>query len=146
MNSRAITKATSRGQRPTPVPPAIKLRLVIRLRTTPFGKKLPLARRLAGECGRSLRTVLSWQTAYKQLGYRGLDHRRADCGLCRLYGDAELPRVVEAAVRVRHYGDLRREWRSLALPGSYETFRYWVRKIQVFGYSEASDKWRLLSA
>ena len=116
-----------------------KLRVVVRLLTTPHGAKTAVARRLAAECGRSLRAIFHWRENYRRLGPSGLARVRSDEGSPRLYNAADFDRVIAASVRLRRrpYIKIRQEWITLNLPGSYETFRFWVRRLQTFGYIEA---------
>jgi len=57
-----------------------------------------------------------------------------------LYTPGDFDAVISAAGRIRGHGDTRREWRALGLPGSYQQFRRWVRRLQAFGYIEVPDR------
>jgi len=111
----------------------IKLRVVSRLLTAPRGRKVLTAQQLAAECGRCVRVVYNWHRQFRRFGYAGLIRVRSDSGVPRLYSSAEFDRVGSAASRVLHRGDISLEWRVSGLPGSFETFRAWVRRLQVFG-------------
>jgi hypothetical protein len=120
---------------------AAKLRIVMRLLTTPRGNKATVARQLASECGRNWRSVYRWQQVYCQHGFPGLAHsRRSDKGFPQLYSPPEFESVVVAAGRLRRNPrcKIRREFAALGLPGSYETFRFWVRRLQIYGFVETS--------
>lgn len=108
----------------------IKHRVVIRLRATPFGKKAAVACRLGLECGRAVRTILRWQTQYRNFGLSGLSRSRSDRGISHIFSNSDLEILGQAAVRTRYRGGLAREWRSLGLPGSYRTFCFWIRRLQ----------------
>jgi hypothetical protein len=114
----------------------IKHRAVIRLRATPFGKKADVARRLGLECGRAVRTILRWQTQYRNFGLPGLSRSRSDRGVSHIFSNSDLEILRQAAVRTRYRGGLAREWRELGLPGSYESFRCWIRRLQEQSHSE----------
>lgn len=122
----------------------VKFRVVVRMRTTPFGKKETVARLLAAECGRSTRTVYRWDQLYREHGLSGLSHPRSDRGVPQLYSAAEFESVKVAAERLRRYprSKVRREWKASGVRGSYETFRVWIRRLQAFGYqvSGADEK------
>ena len=126
----------------------IKLRAVIRLLTTPHGKKGTVARLLAAECARSTRTVYRWEQLYRKHGLSGLSHPRSDRGVPQIYSAAEFEAVIEASVRLRRYplSNIHREWKALGLSGSYETFRWWIRRLQVFGFVDTSSQRGELSA
>jgi len=126
--------------------PDLKLRAVTRLLTTPRGRKTGVAQQLASECGRSVRAVFDWQRQFRRWGYAGLAHARADKGVPRVYSASEFERVIQAAGRIRWHGDIRREWRSLKLPGSYQQFRRWVRQLRAFGYVETESRMESRSA
>ena len=108
----------------------LKRRAVVRLMGTRFGRKAGVARRLAVEVGRSVRSVLRWQQQYRTFGSLGLGRSRSDRGISRIYSDSDFEALRCAAVRIRHFGDLAREHRSLGLSGSYRTFCFWVRRLQ----------------
>ena len=125
-----------------------KFRVVVRLLTTPRGRKGAVARLLAAECARSTRTVCRWEQLYRKYGLSGLAHPRLDRGVPQLYSSAEFGSVIAASVRLRRYprSNMHREWKALGLPGSYETFRWWIRRLQVFGFIEAPSQRGELSA
>jgi hypothetical protein len=119
----------------TSVGAELRFRVCLRLLTAPHGAKEQVARRLAAELGRGVRTLFRWQRQYKEFGSEGLDRRRrADKGSSHLYGPNEISRVAQAAWRIRRRGDLTREWRAAGLPGSYSTFVSQVRAMQAAGY------------
>jgi hypothetical protein len=78
----------------------------------------------------SPRTLWNWRRRYLIYGFAGLvRQRRCDSGRPRTHG--LLVRIAEAALRVRRYGDVRREY----LAGfrneiSYEQLRAWLRWVQ----------------
>lgn len=115
-----------------------KFRAVVRLLRTPHGKKDTVARLLAAECGRAVRSVYRWSQLYREGGLSRLSHSRADKGVPQIYSSREFEIVIAASVRLRRHprSKIRPAWKALGLPGSYETFRYWVRRLQVFGYQE----------
>ncbi len=117
-----------------------KLRVVVRLLTTPHGRKGTVARLLAAECARSTRTLFRWEQSYRKHGLSGLSHPRSDRGVPQIYNDTEFEMVIAASVRLKRSprSKISQEWKALGLPGSRETFRYWVRRLQVFGFIEAS--------
>ena len=112
-----------------------KLRACIRMATTPFGRKGHTVGQLASELGRSRSSLYGWQRRFRLAGMSGLSRNRADKGIPRSYSPAEFDTVIATAERIRRCPSLRisREWRSLKLPGSRETFRRWVRTIQIYG-------------
>jgi hypothetical protein len=77
---------------------------------------------------------------YCQHGFAGLAHSRADKGFPKLYSKPEFESVIVAAGRLRRNprGKVRREFTALGLPGIYDTFRRWIRKLQVYGFVETS--------
>ena len=96
--------------------------------------------RLAKECGRQSRTIYHWLEACKTLGASGFVRKRSDAGVPHIYSESEFEIVIAASVRLRRHPHIkiRHEWKALNLPGSYETFRFWVRRLQFFGYLEAA--------
>jgi hypothetical protein len=108
----------------------IKRRAAVRLLCTRFGRKAGVARRLAQEVGRSVRSVLRWQQQYRNCGLFGLTGNRSDRGMSHIFSNSDLEILGQAAVRTRYRGGLAREWRSLGLPGSYRTFCFWIRRFQ----------------
>jgi transposase len=129
--------------RPAPIgnPPAaaaltsdLKLRVVYRMLSTPNGSKVHVARQLAAECRRSIRALYRWRNQFRRGGYAALDRPRSDAGSPRLYSPQQLQAVAQAALRARH-GSIRAEFRTLGVPGSYETFRTWFWHIRRYGAS-----------
>jgi hypothetical protein len=79
----------------------------------------------------SVRSIYHWRRNYLRLGFAGIARqRRIDRGMPRGFGKDVMAQVVDAAVRVRWYGDIRREYLAFEREASYETFRTWVRRIQ----------------
>src|SRR5271157_239443 len=78
-----------------------KLRAVVRLLTTPHGKKTAVARLLAAECGRAWRSIYRWSQMYRKHGMSGLSHSRADKGISILYSASEFDAVIAASLRLR---------------------------------------------
>jgi hypothetical protein len=114
----------------------MKLRAVLILSGTPRGLKVPTARQLAAELRKrrvksSQRSLFHWQERYLRDGFAGIARRRrSDFGQPRQISEEILLKIVKAAARVRFSGDIRREYRQLAPPICYETFRNWVRRLQ----------------
>lgn len=113
-----------------------KLRGVLILLAAPRGTKATTARNVASELkaarGRgSTRALYHWRGRYLRSGFAGIARRRRNDRDCpRGFGYETLVRIVDAATRVRKYGDLAREFRNLHAAISDETFRTWVRRIQ----------------
>jgi transposase len=117
--------------------PEIMTRAVVRLLTAPYGRRTAVARTLAGECGVGFRTIYGWRERYQKHGPSAFAHSRADKGVPRIYSVDEFQNVIGAAARLRQVGGrINREWRKLSLPGSVETFRVWVRRVQI-GFAKA---------
>jgi hypothetical protein len=114
----------------------LKLRGVLILLAAPRGSKATTARNVASELkaarGRgSTRALYHWRGRYLRSGFAGIARRRRNDRDCpRGFGYATLVRIVDAATRVKRYGDLAREFRNLHVAISDETFRQWVRRIQ----------------
>ena len=124
---------------PRPLRADIKRRAAVRLMGTRFGRKAGVARRLALAVGRSVRSVLRWQQQYQTFGSLGLSRSRSDRGISRIISDSDFEALRCAAGRIRYFGDLAREHRSLGLPGSYRTFCFWVRRLQAQPHGETRE-------
>lgn len=114
----------------------LRLRAVLFLLGAVGGSKVTTARTLADELRArrskaSIRSLYRWRRSYLRFGFAGIARRRRDDAGCprRLVLKA-IPRIVDAATRVKRHGDLAREFRGLRTGVSSETFRLWVRRIQ----------------
>lgn len=136
------TKRLSEDRAPSISAPSgdAKFRAVVRLLTAPYGGKGAVARLLASQCGRNWRSVYRWQRVYCQHGFSGLAHSRSDKGFPRLWSPIEFEIVIAVADRLRRppCSKVRSEWKTAGVPGSYETFRFWVRRLQAYGFVETS--------
>jgi hypothetical protein len=114
----------------------LKLRAVLVFLAARHGSKLTTARALVSELQAqglkaSHRSLYFWRLRYLRSGFAGIARRRRnDRGCPHAFGETTLARIVDAAMRVKRYGDVAREHRSLRLGIGYEGFRLWVRKIQ----------------
>jgi hypothetical protein len=120
----------------------VKLRIVIRLLTTPRGKRVVLARALALESGGSQRSIYRWRKTFLKRGPCGLARvKRLDMGVSKLYASADFERMAVVAARQRHRPrtSIRAEYETLqaaGLRGSYQTFRRTVRIMEAAGIKE----------
>jgi hypothetical protein len=112
----------------------LKFRAVIVLITTPYGEREAVVAALRAELavagiGASVGSIYNWRQRVLYRGVAGLARGvRGDKG--NLRQRAALPLIVEAATRVRRFGDLAREFRKLQPGISYETWRRWIRTLQ----------------
>jgi transposase-like protein len=121
----------SDARRPAPTA-NLMLRCVTRLITARHGQKGKVARQLAAECGRNWRSLYYWRMKYRKFDAAGLIRKRSDRGITRVYTPQQLDLISQAAKRVGRHGDVAREWKRLALGvGTFETFRFWVRRLQL---------------
>jgi transposase len=122
------------GSEPSSAPMALtadlKLRAVCRLLSTPHGVKGAIVEQLALECGRKPRTLYNWLERIKTSGCESLERStRSDARRPRLYNPQQLRAVAQVAER--RPGNIRAEFRALGLPGSYETFRWWLWQVRL---------------
>ena len=114
----------------------LKLRAVLILLAARHGSKMATARATATELRAkrlkaSMRSIYRWQSRYLRFGFAGIvRQRRSDMDCPHRFGWEILTGIVEAATRVRRYGDLVREFRKLRPGISYRSFCVWVRKTQ----------------
>lgn len=114
----------------------LKLRAVLFLLAARHGSKLETTRRIVAEIkGRglriSVRSVHRWRARYLCFGFAGIARRRRNDRDCpHAFSGDMIPRIVDAALRVRRRGDVSREFRKLHATFSYATFRFWVRRVQ----------------
>jgi hypothetical protein len=114
----------------------LKLRAVLILLGARHGFKVATARSLAGELRAiglkaSPRSIYFWRRRYLVFGFAGIRwRRRDDTGCPRRLGQETFARIVDAATRVKRYGDLACEFRKLRLGISRETFRTWIWRIR----------------
>lgn len=119
---------------------ATRLRVAIRMLTARHGTRTTVARGLAKEIGCSLRTIFRWRQTFKKRGPSGLVRKeRSSKGFSTIYNEPDFERAIAASIRLRRpHANIHAEWVVLALPGSYETFRCTVRKLQAFGFVDPS--------
>jgi len=114
----------------------LKLRAVLLILAARHGCKLETAGRVVSEIKKrgvraSVRSVHRWRARYLRSGFAGIVRRRRNDRDCpRAFAGKMIPRVVDAALRVKRHGDGMREFRNLGAPFCYHTFLRWVRWIQ----------------
>jgi hypothetical protein len=114
----------------------LKLRAVLILIAASSGSKLTTACTLVGELKRkrlksSIRSLYRWRRRYLAFGFAGIPRqKRNDAGCARRIGPDLFNRIVDAAARVKRYGDMAREFRKLRPGISRESFRTWIWKIR----------------
>jgi hypothetical protein len=113
-----------------------RLRAVLLLLRAPHGSKAAVAEACVGEL-RSLgfrastRALYFWRDRFLYAGFSGLQRRaRRDRGIPRKLNEEVFQGIVAAAGRIRRVGDIRREYRRLQPPLSYEGFRWWLRRFR----------------
>lgn len=114
--------------------PELKLRIAFRMLSAPYGSRVAMARQLAADSGRSIRSMYRWRNRFQKGGYAALDRPRSDAGRPRVYSEDQLRAVVEVALDTRQ-GSICAQFRALNLPGSSETFRRWIWRVRRFGDS-----------
>jgi hypothetical protein len=114
----------------------LRLRAVLILLAASRGSKVATARAMAAElkakCLKaSPRSIYHWRDRYLRFGFAGiLRRRRSDADCPRRFGAETIARLVDAATRVKRYGDLACEFRKLRLSICRESFRTWIWKIR----------------
>lgn len=112
----------------------LKFRAVLVLLESPYGSRAAaiasLKEKLRGKgIGASGSSIYNWRQRVLLLGFAGL-HRQLRSDKGRLRTADALPLIVDAAARVKRYGDLAREFRKLEPRMSRESFRRWIRHLQ----------------
>ena len=114
----------------------LRLRAVLLVLAARHGCKLETAGRVVAEIKTrgvraSIRSVHRWRAHYLRSGFAGIVRRRRNDRDCpRAFAGEMIPRVVDAALRVKRRGDAMREFRRLGAPFCYHTFLRWVRWVQ----------------
>jgi hypothetical protein len=114
----------------------LRLRAVLILLAASRGSKAATARAMASELRAkylkaSPRSIYHWRSRYLRFGFGGIPRRRrADADCPRQFGAETLAQLVDAATRVKRYGDLAREFRKFRPGISRESFRVWIWKIR----------------
>ena len=112
----------------------LKFRAVVVLLATPHGSKealiATLRKKLASKgITASRSSIYDWRKRVLRRGFAGLLRKlRRDRGSLR--APEALPLIVDAAARVRRFGDIAREFRKLQPSMSRETWRRRIRNLQ----------------
>ena len=132
----------------------LRLRAVLLVLAARHGCKLETARRVVAEIKTrgvrtSIRSVHRWRARYLRSGFAGIvRRRRSDRDCPRAFAGETIPRVIDAALRVKRHGDASREFRKLGAPFCYHTFLRWIRWVQrelhVIEIPEREDRLDLL--